>query len=501
MPVRNGVTASGLAELVADQINPLETVETHTATLFFTADRVYKLKKPVNLGFLDFSTPEARLAACKAEVRLNHRLSPDVYLGVTEVRDDMGLVRDHMVVMRRLPAQRRLSTLVRRRLPINAELRALARLLAAFHERCETSPEISKAGSQEVLEGLWHEGIAGVAPFRGSVLDPDTVDETGRLALRYLAGRGPLLTSRQEAGRIRDGHGDLLADDIYCLPDGPRVLDCIEFDQRLRVGDVLGDVAFLAMDLERLGAADDAERFLAWYREFSGENHPPSLEHLYIAYRAFVRTKIACIRHSQGDPDAAGNASRLARIALNHLRRGRSRLVLVGGLPGTGKSTLARHLAGEGDGWVLLRSDIVRKELAAIPPDAHVDAGIDSGIYSADATEATYAELLRRAEHALVHGENVIIDASWTSGRMRAQARRLAEQTSADLLELRCVASPALAAARIARRQDAGDDPSDATPAVHRAMAARADPWPTAIDIHTAVPIAETVAAARRHIA
>ncbi|WP_250292632.1 AAA family ATPase [Frankia sp. CiP1_Cm_nod1] len=486
--------------LTMAQLADLETIETHSATLYFSGDRVYKVKKPLDLGFLDFRTRQAREAACRAEVELNRRLAPDVYLGVADIRDSAGTLVDHMVVMRRMPVNRRLSSMIAMGRRVDGQLRALARLLAAFHQRCPTSAEIAEAGSPATLEGLWRESLTGIAPFSGMLIDASVIDEIGRLAPRYLAGRAALLAGRQRAGWIRDGHGDLLADDIYCLDDGPRVLDCIEFDRRLRLGDVLGDVAFLAMDLERLGAADAAEKFLAWYGEFAGETHPPSLRHLYIAYRALVRAKVSCIRASQGVPEAARQARRLARIALSHLRRGRVRLVLIGGLPGTGKSTLAGKLADAEDGWVLLRSDIVRKELAGLPAGEHVPASLFEGPYDAQATDATYTELLRRAGHALERGENVVLDASWSTAGHRAAAASLAEQTSSELVELRCVTSPEVAAARIARRAAAGEDPSDATLAVHQAMAARAQPWPTASVIQTAVPISEALLAVQRRV-
>ncbi|MEX5634233.1 AAA family ATPase [Parafrankia sp. FMc2] len=494
------VQESSVQEL---RLDSRETVETHTAILFLTEDRVYKLRKPVDLGFVDLRTRQTRLAACEDEVRLNRRLAPDVYLGVADIRDERGRPHDHMVVMRRMPADRRLSELVRGDADLTGELRAIARTMAAFHERCESSPEISRAGGLANLEALWLEAMNAVAPFCGSILDAGTVDEIGRLALRYLAGRGPLLAERQRAGRIRDGHGDLLADDIYCLDDGPRILDCINFDRQLRVGDVLADVAFLAMDLERLGAPAAARAFLDAYREFSGETHPASLEHLYIAYRAFVRVRIACIRDHQGDPDAAEEARQLADIALTHLRRGRVRLVLVGGLPGTGKSTLASGLVAAQDEWALLRSDVVRKELAGLAPHVAVDVAPGTGIYNAESTERSYAELVTRARRALERGQSVVLDASWSSRRFRELAAEAAKETGADLTQVRCVAPTRIAVARIASRRagqacGTGADASDATGAVYASMAHRADPWPTALDVDTTASVAQTVAAAAR---
>jgi hypothetical protein len=228
----------------------------------------------------------------------------------------------------------------------------------------------------------------------------DVADAVERLAHRYLDGRSRLFERRIAEGHIRDGHGDLLADDVFCLDDGPRILDCLEFDDRLRYGDVLLDVAFLAMDLECLGAPDLARRFLDWYTEFSGRPFPASLASHYVAYRAHVRAKVACLRHDQGVEDAADEARCLLDLAHRHLEEAAVRLVLVGGLPGTGKSTLARGLA-DARGWAVLRSDEVRKELTGLPAAVPASSAWGEGLYRPEMTAATYAELLRRASAAL----------------------------------------------------------------------------------------------------
>ena len=276
--------------------------ETHSAVVFFAGDRAYKLKKPVSLGFLDFSTPEARAAACQREIELNRRFAPDVYLGVVEVRDPAGRVCDHLVAMRRMPASRRLSALVQAREPVGAAVRQVARILAAWHASAPRGPAISEQGSRDALWRRWTDNIEQIRPLQGGVLGESDVDEVQRLAGRFLAGRAPLFDARIRGGRVLDGHGDLLAEDIFCLQDGPRILDCLEFDDRLRWVDGLDDAAFLAMDLERLGASELAERFTSWYIEYSGDPAPASLRHHYTAYRAFVRAKVSCLRCRQGDP-------------------------------------------------------------------------------------------------------------------------------------------------------------------------------------------------------
>ncbi|KPM51799.1 hypothetical protein CcI49_18610 [Frankia sp. CcI49] len=437
---------------------PAALSETLTSVLVFLGDRVYKIKKTADLGFLDFRTREARLAACQAEVNLNRRLAPDVYLGVADILGPDGTPLDHMVVMRRLPAERRLSALLAAGSDVTGPLRAVARLLADFHARAATSPEITEAGSTANLRWLWDEVLESIEPFLGPVLDTTTIDAIRHLANRYLDGRAPLLRERQRDGRIRDGHGDLLADDIYCLDDGPRILDCLEFDRRLRVGDVLSDIAFLAMDLERLGRPDLSRFLLDQYRAYTAVTHPLSLESLYIAYRAFTMCRIACTQYAQGATAAAAEARALASLALASLRRGRIRLILVGGAADTGRSAVAARLA-ESEGWTLLRAASVERELAHLAPagwtDAPATTAVTANAIAATATTATATttatttgtaatatavrdELLRRARTAVERGETVVIDASWARRHDREQAAALARATFTDLIQLRC---------------------------------------------------------------
>jgi aminoglycoside phosphotransferase family enzyme/predicted kinase len=461
-----------------------EIVETHVSTIVVDGDLVHKRKKPVRFAFVDLSTPERRAEVCRREVELNRRFSPDVYLGVEEVVDDAGRVVDHAVLMRRMPAERRLAALVSRGEDVSDCLRAVARTVAAAHAAAPVSDEIAAVGTPAALHDLWQGNLDEIVPFVPVPLDSEVVGEIGRLAHRYLAGRAALLHDRIAHGRVVDGHGDLLADDIYCLADGPRILDGLEFDDRLRWGDVLYDVGFLAMDLERLDRPDLATALLDWYADFSAERHPGSLEHHYVGYRALVRGKIACLRGQLGDAD---EARRFLSQCLRHLRAATIRLVVVGGLPGTGKSTLAAGI-GERMGWPVLRSDEVRKELAGVDRLASAAAGYQEGIYAPAASEATYGALTDRAHELLTRGECVVLDASFSETRWRDVARKLAAETHTDVVEVCCVLPPDVAAARIGRRTRRGGDPSDATVEVAAEMAAAFDPWPTAITVDTLAP-------------
>lgn len=455
--------------------------ETHIAALFLVGDRAYKLKKPVDVGFLDLRTKEQRLEVCRRELALNRRFAPDVYLGLAEVTGVDGSVCDHLVVMRRMPADRRLSTLVAAGEPVADVVGHLARMIAACHAAAERSEQITAQGSRDAILGRWRASFGELRELDDPAVTPGVVAEIERLTETFLAGREPLFAARMSDGRIVDGHGDLLADDIFCLADGPRVLDCLEFDDRLRWLDGLDDIAFLAMDLERLGAPDLATRLLARYAEFAADPAPASLCHHYLAYRAFVRVKVACLRHAQGNAAAAEEATRYADIALDHLRRGQVRLALVGGLPGTGKTTVAGALADE-LGAVLLSSDRLRKELAGRDPGVSAAADYRQGIYDAEHTERTYRELLRRARSLLARGETVVLDASWHRQTHRDAARAVAGDTHSALAQLRCYAPTDVAAGRISRRTGSA---SDADVGIAAVMASHTDPWPDAVAIDT----------------
>jgi aminoglycoside phosphotransferase family enzyme/predicted kinase len=473
--------------------------ETHTAVIVFVGDCAYKLKKPVDLGFVDFTPRPQRARACAREVELNRRLAPDVYLGVADVWGPDGTLCDHLVVMRRMPAERRLATLARAGDDVGDALVDLARLLAGFHAKAERSRAADDAARPAALRRRWRDNTEGLLRHGAGLLDTGEVARADALAADYLAGREPVFERRIAAGRAVDGHGDLLADDIFLLDDGPRVLDCLEFDDRLRYGDTLADVAFLAMDLERLGRPELAAQFLAAYAEHAGDAWPASLAHHHVAYRAQVRAKVAAIRSGQGIPAAAAEARDLLALCGRHLDAGTVRLVIVGGLPGTGKSTLAAGLGDELDATVL-RSDEVRKELAGMDPRRHADAGYRTGLYGPEMTGATYEVMLDRAGIALAGGESVVIDASWLDGNRRRQARELAFSHHAILTELCCEAPADLAERRMSERRRDAQDPSDATPEIAAAMRRDADPWPEATVVDTAQATAPARAAARAAI-
>ncbi|QJW98834.1 bifunctional aminoglycoside phosphotransferase/ATP-binding protein [Frigoriglobus tundricola] len=463
-----------------------DVVQTHISVVVLTGDLVYKLKKPVNLGFLDFSTLERRKRFCEEEVRLNRRLAPTVYLGVVPVArgaggrvrfEGEGEVLEWAVKMRRLPAGASfLERLQGDDLP-PALLEAFAVRLAEFHRRAEAGPRVAESGRHEVVARNARDNFVQSAAQIGVTVSRTLFDRLHGATEAALERLRPLIEARAARGVPRDTHGDLHLDHVYSFPDRAPpddlvAIDCIEFSESFRHADPIADAAFLAMDLAFRGRRDLAAAFTARYLLASDDAEGAALFPFYIAYRAAVRAKVdgmTALEEEIPEPKRA-EARTLARahwlLALGSLESAdrRPALVLVAGLPGTGKSTLARGLAERGH-LALVRSDVVRKELAGVAPDAPGE-----GLYTPEWTARTYAECLRRAEAVATDGGRVIVDANFPDENRRRDFLNAAERLAVPAVLLWCRADPGVAKRRItARRSDA----SDATVAVHDTVAAR----------------------------
>lgn len=470
--------------------------ETHTGMVFLVGDLAYKVKKPVVTDFLDFSTLERRESACAHELVLNSRLAPDSYLGIAHFTPPGG-VPEPVIVMRRHPDERRLATLVRSGEPVEDQLAAVALVLARFHASASRGREVDAAGRVDAITARWQENVTELERYAAGVvpgLDPQMVAEIGRLANDFIGGRSVLFARRIAERKMVDGHADLLADDIFCLEDGPALLDCLEFDDHLRYVDVVDDAAFLAMDLEFLGRPDLAAMFLRTYVRLAEDDSPPALGDFYVAYRAVVRAKVDCVRHTQGSAGAAADAEHHLRIALDHLRAGAVRLVLVGGGPGTGKTTLARSLA-ERIGAQVISTDDVRAELVGQGQISGTPGALDEGLYTRENVDAVYDAVLRRAHLALCEGNTVILDGTWRDPRHRERARQLVAESGAMMFEFACTASLDTTVDRIRSRTGTT---SQVTAEIATALAERTeDSWAGAHRIDTTVALADSVAQAQ----
>ena len=453
----------------------VELAQTHISFVFLTGPYVYKVKKPVDLGFLNFSTLELRRFYCEQEVLLNRRLAPDVYLGVEEIREQApgrfgiggpGVTVDYAVKMRQLPRDRMMNHLLDEGRVSQEDVRSLAVLLARFHAEAEASDVIARFGSPESVGRNSRENFEQTEKYLGRTVSPQRWEETSAYTQAFLEEQRPLLERRQEDGKIRDCHGDLHSGQIF-LAEKVYVLDCIEFNERFRYIDIVNDLAFLAMDLEFHGRRDLAKALVETYTTSSGDQEAQGLLDFYKCYRACVRAKVSSFQLD--DPSIPGpdktHAARLASeyfdLAHSYAVKGKGPFLLIcSGMVGTGKSTVAQELA-QRSGFALLSSDLVRKALAGIPASEHRWERFESGMYSADFTRRTYDELFRRAKELLREGRSVILDASFRKAQEREKARALADESGAQIYVLECVCSEEEVKARLEIRLLQGGSPSD----------------------------------------
>ena len=304
-------------------VEEVEVIQTHISVVFLAGDLVYKVKKPLNLGFLDFTTLEKRHHYCLEELRLNRRLSPDIYLYVASVIDGPDGLRfaekessppappvEYAVVMKRLEESRLLSSLLSGKTVDGDAIRSIARRIADFHLQAETSAEITRVGGIEAVILNTEEDFQQVQPYVGETLSIETFETIALYTRTFIEVNRDLFARREAGGWIRDGHGDLHTQHI-CMADGIQIFDCIEFNERFRYGDVLADAAFLAMDLERLGYGDLAKTYTDSYLELMELGDYSALFNFYACYRAVVRGKVEGFRSR--DPNVLPAEANLAR--------------------------------------------------------------------------------------------------------------------------------------------------------------------------------------------
>lgn len=470
------------ARAYPDPVGKVEVRHTHISAVFLAGSYVYKVKKPVELGFLDFSTLAKRRHYCEEEVRLNRRLAPEVYLGVVPVtRNDKGVrvegdgeVVEWAVKMRRLPDEATLqSRLPRGEVGVQV-VQALARKIASFHAQAESGPRVAAFGGFEVVARNALENFEQSAAHVGTTVSNTVFTRAQTLTKEALARHRALIESRAERGMPRDTHGDLRLGHVYYFPDREPpddlvIIDCIEFNERFRFADGVADMAFLVMGLTLQGHRDLARAFTETYFIASGDAEGRALVPFYTAYRAAVRGKVEALKLARPEIADADRAVALTKargswlLALDELEKPGQNpcLVLVGGLPGTGKSTLARALA-ERVGFRVIRSDLVRKELAGAP--GKEPAAFGEGIYAAEWTERTYAECLRRAETLLFEGKRVLVDANFREESWRRAFLEAATRWGVAGGLLLCQAESNVVRDRLASRRD---DASDADWAVY----------------------------------
>ncbi len=508
-------------DLVEDLMPPgAELRETHISWVFLDRDDVWKVKKPVDLGFLDFSTPDKRRWACEEEVRLNRRLAPDVYRGVVPITLDRegthrfggpGPAVDWAVHMVRLSDDARCDRRLAREMLSLAGVERIAARMAAFHAGTRSDRETARYGGVEMIAGNVGENFEQTRGALEAYLDASQAREIETWQRRFLKRHGELFRERRATGRVRDGHGDLRLDHVYLTGDEVTIIDCIEFNRRFRFADVCADVAFLAMDLTWSGRADLAELFLAAYAREANDYDLYPLVDFYESYRAFVRGKIAAMMAAEGSADvrsrqrAAAEARRFFLLALASERRSLLPpvVVAVGGLIGAGKTTVARRLGAELTA-PSVDADRTRKHLLGVDAEENVHVAPFSGAYRPEFSKEVYSEFLRRAGAVLASGRPVVLDASFRSRADRAAAHRLAERHGVPFHFVECYAPPELCRQRLEQRAREANV-SDGRLEIFDDFVARWQPVDELAEtehsiLDTSKPLGSNVAALRRRI-
>jgi aminoglycoside phosphotransferase family enzyme/predicted kinase len=502
-------------------VDAVELIETHISSVLLAGAFAYKLKKPVNLGFADFSTQALRKRYCDEEIRLNRRSAPALYLDVVPITragaagpvriGGAGTVLDHAVRMRRFDAGARLDHVARAGGLDASMIDRLAASIAAFHAGCEPAGADTPYGSAQSIHDWMRDTTA---QLRERIDTEESLQaERARLAriARWseaeFARRQPVFAARRAAGFVRECHGDLHLANLALVDGAPMAFDCIEFNPALRFIDVMSDVAFTWMDLVDHDLPGQAARFRNAYLERTGDYAGLATLRYYAVYRALVRALVALIRGAQAgaerDEDEherdVVDCRRYLAVAERLATARPPQLVLVAGVTGTGKTTVAQHLLAPLDG-VRVRSDVERKRRAGVPALAHADAPIDAGLYGPASTAATYALLAQAARAILDAGFTAFVDATFQRRADRATLRAVAAEAGARYDLVLCEASAAVLRARVTARQTRGDDASDATPAVlERQLAAFEAPDASeATSLHRLDTDADHAAVARR---
>ena len=457
---------------------PVRVIETHISWVVLTGEFAYKIKKPLDLGFLDFSSLDKRLHACCDEVQLNRRLAPDIYLDVVPITgtpsaprvNGAGEIFEYAVKMRQFPAEATLDRLDAEGGLTVRHVDAIAITLARFHlEGCARAGADSPWGSPDAIWQPVAQNFAQIAAHLDDPADREQLDTLQRWSAAEHARLAALMAARKRDGFVRECHGDLHLGNLAWVDDSLLVFDCIEFNPELRWIDIQSEIAFCYMDLLQRGHANWAWLLLNRWLEHTGDYAGIALLRYYAVYRALVRAKVAAIRTAQtGGPEreaALGEARTLLDLATALTRPLPRRLDITHGLSGSGKTTVTQRLM-QAPGAIRLRSDVERKRLAGLDALAKSGSGVGQDLYAAETTRRTYDHLARLAGDILDAGWPAIVDATCTRRWQRDLLREAARLHHAEFRILDFPVPVSTLRARIVERSRAGHDASEADLAV-----------------------------------
>ncbi|HEX8542783.1 MAG TPA: AAA family ATPase [Pseudomonas sp.] len=460
-------------------VEGFQLIETHISWVLLTGPYVYKFKKPVNFGFLDFTTLAARQHFCNEELRLNQRLTEDLYLEVLPITGTVdapqlggeGEAIEYALKMRQFPQSGLLSTLQANGELTTTHIDEMARQIAQFHISAPVVPADNELGSPDSVMAPVLQNFEQIRPLISEKADLLQLDALQAWAESSFNRLKTLLGQRKAEGFIRECHGDIHLGNITLIDNKVVIFDCIEFNEPFRMTDVYADIGFLAMDLEDRGLKSLSRRLISQYLELTGDYQGLELLNFYKAYRALVRAKVALFSlPADADPVQRGATLRqyrnYANLAESYSAIPSRFLAITHGVSAVGKSHVAMRLV-ESLGAIRLRSDVERKRLFAAK---------DAELYGADASLTTYKSLHELAGVILRAGFPVVVDATYLKHAQRAAAAKVAEATGVPFLILDCEAPQAVIAGWLAQRQAANVDPSDATLEVIEAQQASREP-------------------------
>ncbi|MGZ8215242.1 MAG: bifunctional aminoglycoside phosphotransferase/ATP-binding protein [Methylosarcina sp.] len=457
------------------KITAVHLVETHISWVLLTGQFAYKIKKPVNFGFLDFSSLEKRHYFCQEELRLNRRFAEDLYLDVVPITGTPdcpemggdGQAIEYAVKMRQFPSGFILTELAKAGKLSEDNIDQIPAMLAEFHAKIARAGEDSPYGDSENIKKWFDENFDHISPRLADdqqLAQIRAIQNWGLKTWRNLTG---LMRQRKLHGYVRECHGDLHLGNMTLFRGKITLFDCIEFNPMLRWIDVISEVAFLLVDLSHAGCDTLGYRFLNRYLNATGDYSGLRLLRYYLVYRALVRAKVALLRLDQqqtqaGIPKSAHEYSEYVNLAEHFTNLPPPLLILTHGYSGSGKSTIASQLA-EKMGAIQLRSDIERKRLygyAAMEPSG---SGLDNGLYSAEAGQKTYRKLAELAKDVIAGGFPTLVDAAFLKSEQRRLFREVATECAARFVIIDFQASPEALRQRILFRQQQKMDPSEAT--------------------------------------
>lgn len=460
-------------------VERVEILETHISWVLLTGRYAYKIKKPVNLGFLDFTTLEKRVFCCREELRLNRRLAPGLYLevvGITGSPDRPligggGEAIEYAVKMLQFGQDQLASRLLRSGSLTSQHIEQLAGKIAAFHRQAAAAGAGSRFGSPQTLKAQVLQNFDQIAALPGAGSERSALGDLRNWSERELSAGEARFGARQAAGRVREGHGDLHLGNIALVDGEITPFDCIEFSAELRWNDVASEAAFLVMDLIDRCRRDFAFLFLSSYLELTGDYDAMAVLRFYLVYRAMVRAKVHCLRAHQPHIDGTERARLLdafrdyLKLAAGFTLPSRPSLVVMHGLSGSGKSVVS-HALLQAAGAIRIRSDVERKRLHDMAALEHPASGVASGIYAGEATRRVYRHLAQLAREIIAAGYSVILDAAFLSRWQRDLMRDLARELAVPFAVASLQGPETVLRARILRRSGEGTDASDADLAV-----------------------------------